>query len=329
MVHGSRGAVLLALSTTSIALFGVAAGSASAMSRATSAPDAKGDLVDQGEDPTPGSTTDPSRDIVSVSYNYNASGRVELSATMAAPVNPAQAPLAVDFTLNGPDANGHCQRGGAANQLAVRVDTSGHSGPAKLTVVKHFAIGDSTGEDPIPAVQQIDGTHVNAVVTSDKLANLDYVCLVVTSYATTSQNTGPPVDTAAAQIDGYFYQPGRESWTIGELRTPIQPKDKAAKIATILKSGRLRVLVWRAVGHSRDCQVCMDLEARRRGQHVLEGSLRSSRGPQIPPEVDEGRQGAAQADEKVDLADRHRVLHPGPFQGHHRVAEDHAEALMR
>jgi hypothetical protein len=237
MVHGSRGAVLLALSTTSIALFGVAAGSASAMSRATSAPDAKGDLVDQGEDPTPGSTTDPSRDIVSVSYNYNASGRVELSATMAAPVNPAQAPLAVDFTLNGPDANGHCQRGGAANQLAVRVDTSGHSGPAKLTVVKHFAIGDSTGEDPIPAVQQIDGTHVNAVVTSDKLANLDYVCLVVTSYATTSQNTGPPVDTAAAQIDGYFYQPGRESWTIGELRTPIQPKDKAAKIATILKSG--------------------------------------------------------------------------------------------
>jgi hypothetical protein len=236
MFRSSRCSILLALLTASIALFAVAAGSASAMSRATGAPDAKGDLKDGGEDPIAGSTTDPSRDIVAVSYNYDASGRVELSATMAAPVNPAQAPLAVDFKLYGRDAKGYCDRSGT-NQLYVRVDTSGHSGPAELTT------GGSLTQIPIPAVQQIDGTHVNAVVTSDRLVNMDYVCLVVYSAATSAAYTGgfaagiTPVDTASAQIDGFFYEPGRDSWTIGELRTPIQPKGSAAKIATVLKSG--------------------------------------------------------------------------------------------
>lgn len=160
-----RPATLVALFLAALAVLGAGASPASAVVREGSGPDASGD-----------SAGGANRDIVEGSFQYDSNGQIEVSATMAAPIDPNNADAHIYFSVRTANADGRCT---GDFVISFSGGFSDKEGAITVTGVSRYG----------RVATVISGARIAFGFSSNVIANKDLRC--VTAYVSQRDNTTP------------------------------------------------------------------------------------------------------------------------------------------
>ena len=160
-----RPATLVALFLAALAVLGAGASPASAVVREGSGPDASGD-----------SAGGANRDIVEGSFRYDSNGQIEVSATMAAPIDPNNADAYIYFSVRTANADGRCT---GDFVISFSGGFSDKEGAITVTGVSRYG----------RVATVISGARIAFRFSSNVIANKDLRC--VTAYVSQRDNTTP------------------------------------------------------------------------------------------------------------------------------------------
>jgi hypothetical protein len=158
-----------------------------------------------GQDSAGDGQAGSNRDIVSTSFDYDDSGKVELTVTMAAPIDPQNARFRASWALSEANANHECD--GRASRTVIQYDTNGSG-------VIYVDTGQPGAAPPrhVVGAARIDGATLVYDLSDSVLAGHQYSCLDAEVASVSGDPQGAntsygPGDSAAAAVAG-FNAPG-------------------------------------------------------------------------------------------------------------------------